>query len=185
MTVPSSIFELSQIEARSARADLAGRMKEFVSLYWLFKNVFHMSDDEIGTIIKQREEDVKREAMWQAEAEAEAQKLVQAASAAMGAEMGGMPGGAAPPEAPAPESVQLAGNRVLVRPRISVSKPSFLLPRVGPRGITEQELFRGAGRESEKRAEDKLDRILRNDVRLSRSLGELHGLLTDLARSQK
>jgi hypothetical protein len=122
---------------------------------------------------------VKREAQWQAEAEVDAQKLVQAAQLAMGG--GDMGAGGVPGGAPAPESI--VGGRAIIRPQFHVSKPSFLLPSRGPRGISEQELFRGGGRETEKRAEEKLDRILRNDARLGRSLAELKGLFTDLGRS--
>jgi hypothetical protein len=57
MTVPSSIFELAQLEVRNARADLASRMKEFVSLHWILSNVFGFGDSDIEMIMSQREED--------------------------------------------------------------------------------------------------------------------------------
>jgi len=54
MTVPSSIFELGQMEARRARADLASMMERHVSMYWLMKHIYKMSDDEIEDIVKQK-----------------------------------------------------------------------------------------------------------------------------------
>jgi hypothetical protein len=54
MTVPSSIFELGQMEARRARADLASMMERHVSMYWLMKHIYKMSDDEIEDIAKQK-----------------------------------------------------------------------------------------------------------------------------------
>lgn len=62
MQVPSAIFELAQLEVKNARADYAGRMKDFVSLYWILQTVFGFRDDEIKTIIAQKEEDARREA---------------------------------------------------------------------------------------------------------------------------
>lgn len=59
MTVPSSIFELGQMEVRRARADLASLMERHVSLYWLLSNVYGLSDDEIEEIKKQKEEEQK------------------------------------------------------------------------------------------------------------------------------
>jgi len=61
MTVPSAIFELAQLEVRNARADLATRMREHVSLAWVLKEVYNYSDPEVETIIKQRDEDIIRE----------------------------------------------------------------------------------------------------------------------------
>jgi hypothetical protein len=65
MTVPSAIFELAQLEVRNARADLASRMREHVSLAWVLKEVYSYSDPEIETIIKQRDEDIIREGQAQ------------------------------------------------------------------------------------------------------------------------
>lgn len=57
MTVPSSIFELGQMEVRRARADLASLMERHVSLFWLLKNVYGMSDTEIEEVTAQRKKD--------------------------------------------------------------------------------------------------------------------------------
>lgn len=60
MTVPSSIFELGQMEVRRTRAEIASSMERHVSLYWLLSNVYGMSDDEISEVMKQKEEEMKK-----------------------------------------------------------------------------------------------------------------------------
>jgi hypothetical protein len=59
MTVPSSIFELAQLEVQSTRAQFAQMMGELVSKHWILSKVFGLSDGEIEEIMKQREEDLK------------------------------------------------------------------------------------------------------------------------------
>jgi intein/homing endonuclease len=54
MAIPSSIFELGQMEVRRARADLASMMERHVSQYWLLSNVYGLSDDEIKNVSKQK-----------------------------------------------------------------------------------------------------------------------------------
>jgi len=60
MTVPSSIFELGQMEVRRTRAEIASSMERHVSLYWLLSNVYGLSDDEITEVMKQKEEEMKK-----------------------------------------------------------------------------------------------------------------------------
>lgn len=60
MTVPSAIFELAQLEVRNARADLAARMSDFVSIEWILSHIFQLSGEDISVILKQREQDAKR-----------------------------------------------------------------------------------------------------------------------------
>jgi hypothetical protein len=169
MTVPSAVFELAQMEVRNSRADLANRMKEFVSLHWIMSNVFGMSDGEIETVSGQRSEDAVREQVDMAQG--------QAASAAV---MSGIPAGAEGVEddnaAPAAESSAtiakaLRARQILLSPGKVVGKP-----------ISERELFAGS-RESEKRAHEKLDKLLKTDTRLAIRIEELRGLMTDLRGS--
>ena len=54
MTIPSSIFELGQMEVKRARADLASMMERHVSMQWLLSNVYGLDDDEIGDIAKEK-----------------------------------------------------------------------------------------------------------------------------------
>jgi intein/homing endonuclease len=77
MTVPSAIFELAQLEVRNARADLAGRMKDFVSMHWILSKIFGLSDEEIKDLTKQRSEDALQDSTARATAEAEGQKIMQ------------------------------------------------------------------------------------------------------------
>jgi hypothetical protein len=46
MTVPSSIFELAQMEVMTSKAQLAGMMGDFVSKEWILVNVFGFSEEE-------------------------------------------------------------------------------------------------------------------------------------------
>jgi hypothetical protein len=155
MTVPSAIFELAQLEVRNARADLAARMREHVSLRWVLENVYQLSDSDIEVIIKERSEDVVREGKAQAEVE----KLSAMAQAAA---------------QPGLENTEIPkGLKLLERKLLS-------LPRHMRGGISDQELHRGS-REAEKRAEGKLDRLLRQNDQTSRRLKEIGGLLRDVA----
>lgn len=54
MTIPSSIFELGQLEAMRTRADVAAMMERHVSQYWLLKNIYHLSDADIEAITKDK-----------------------------------------------------------------------------------------------------------------------------------
>lgn len=60
MTVPSAIFELGQLEVRTARANLAASMERHVSLYWLLSEIYGLSDDQIKDVMKQKEEEMKK-----------------------------------------------------------------------------------------------------------------------------
>ncbi len=60
MTVPSSIFELGQMEVRRTRAEIASSMERHVSLYWMLSNIYGMSDDEIENVMKQKDDEMKK-----------------------------------------------------------------------------------------------------------------------------
>ena len=158
MTVPSAIFELAQLEVRNARADLASRMKEHVSLRWVLENVYKLSDEDIKIIIQERSEDVIRDGKAQAEVE----KLSAMAQASAERAMGGM-------EALAPAAT---GLRLLERKLDSLSPSSR-------GGISEKELLKGS-REAERRAEGKLDQLLRSNDVQSRRLKEVGALVRDV-----
>lgn len=70
MEVPSHIYDLARIEVMNAKADLASRMGDFVSMHWVMSHVFGMSDSEIEAIRKEK----KKEKMGDAETAAEIQK---------------------------------------------------------------------------------------------------------------
>lgn len=157
MTVPSAIFELAQLEVRNARADLANRMREFVSLHWILRNVFAVAEEDIEVILGERQEDSIREALTSAKGEAAAQALVNPQG------QGQEPG--APPPPTGQDSVAESKQRIFMR---SMQRP-----------ITERELFAG-DREGEKRAEMKLNQLLKNDVRLAAKLADVSTMLHDI-----
>jgi hypothetical protein len=194
MTTPSSIFELAQLEVRNARADLASRMREHVSIHWVLANVFGMSDSEIEIVIKQREEDIIKGMAAEGKGQAVAAKYTE--QPGMGGEMEPEPVAVTtpPPEAapaPAPRAApagELAPaaaskesmKRLYTTYRQLRSSRSLHSPGAG--GISERELFRGS-REAEKRATDKLDRLIRSDRIISTRLHEVRGLVHELVRS--
>jgi hypothetical protein len=173
MTVPSAVFELAQMEVRNARADLANRMREFVSMKWLLSNVFALSDTEIETIFTQRTEDESRASVSMAQAQAAQQAVMSGIPQGMAPE-GDMP----PPEdatQPAGESAStiaraLHDGKILVSPGTRSQRS---------RGISERELFAG-DKESERRADAKLDQLLKTDRHVAARVEEIRGLVTDL-----
>ena len=190
MTTPSSIFELAQLEVRNARADLASRMREHVSLHWVLANVFSLGDKEIETVIKQREEDTVRDLTAEGKGQAAAQRL-QPQEGGFGGGFSGSAAGApaAPAASPAgettPESVTgpeaAASMQRFQRALHSYRSPRSLLTGRA-RGISEEELFRG-NREAEKRAEGKMDTILRQNKIMRGRLDEVRGLVREIVRS--
>lgn len=50
MSTPSAIFELAMVEVLAAKADLASRMQEFVSVRWIMQHIFGWADDEIDQV---------------------------------------------------------------------------------------------------------------------------------------
>jgi len=166
MTVPSAIFELAQLEVRNARADFANRMKEFVSEYWILSHIFGLNDTEVAQVVKQRRQDVERKAEEEAIAGAKAQK-------------------AASMFAPVPAEVEKNIRSAESLSSIGVSPQAIgAFQGKRARGISEQELFRG-DREAEKRAEGKLDKLLKNDLVLRHRVQELGGFLSDLRDSYR
>ena len=166
MTVPSAVFELAQMEVRNARADLANRMREFVSLHWILSKVFDMSDKDIEMIVQQRGDDVTREQISMAQAQAAANAV-----------MSGMPGSENPEDQPQPEGASPGEIAKALREQQVLLSPSTRVTRHRP--ISEKELFAGS-RESEKRAEEKLNQLLKSDKALGNRIEEMRGMLSDL-----
>lgn len=160
MTVPSAIFELAQIEVRAARADLADRMAEFVSLRWTLRNIFGMSDQEIETVIEERGEDVKRVARTGAEGEKIAASLLPAQEDATALT--------------AAKTLKQLQENVRIR-----NKKEGYAGR-----ITRSEMDRG-DRDSEARASEKLDSLLRSDKVLANRLVRVQSLLEELRDVQR
>ena len=188
MTVPSSIFELAQIEALSAKADLAGRLGLKFSDYYLYSKIFDINDDDIKVLMKQRERDMVRQGEWMG-------KQAAAQQAAMGAGMdqGGMPPGQQPPPFPdqgqGQQPPQAGGGGVQGAPAgpAPVQYPSQQtnsFARTTPL-MTEQSLFRHSGGEPEKRVDDKLVKLLKNDSSMTARLQEIRGLLKEVVVASK
>ena len=164
MTVPSAIFELAQLEVRNARADLASRMKEHVSLRWVLENVYQLSDEDIKLIIQERSEDVVRDGKAQAEVE----KMSAMAQASAERAMGGG-GGMESLMPPSPTS-----RLKLIERKLNA------LPAKLRGGISERELLSGS-RAAERRANGKLDRLLHENSAQTRQLKQVGALLRDVA----
>lgn len=171
MTVPSAIFELAQLEVRNARADLASRMKEHVSLRWVLTNVYQLADEDIETVLKERSDDIKREGAATAEAEKMSLRANAEVERENAAQAGGGGGGGAAPRfahAGTPKGMKLLEAKLAT------------LPDRIRRSISESEMSRGS-REGEKRANDKLDRLLRSNDQQVRRIREVGALLRDVA----
>jgi len=164
MTVPSAIFELAQLEVRNARADLASRMREHVSLRWVLENVYQLSNEDIGIIVQERSEDVIREGKAQAEVE----KLSAMAQAA--AEPPAAGGGA--------EGVSPTSRLKLIERKLNA------LPMKLRGGISEQELLRG-NKQAEKRADGKLESLMKANDLQARRLKEVGALLREVVAAAK
>jgi hypothetical protein len=198
MTTPSAIFELAQLEVRNARADLASRMQEFVSLRWLLSEVFDLNDEEISVLMQEREEDKIRDFVSEARAQAAAQdefpQFQPGAPAGAFAPQPGygqepgqdqdpgqqgqepQPGQEQPPgqdkqpgEEDKQRSLSLFSSRDDLRNRLIQKKAG---------AISERE--RVVQRDRDKRNEEKLDRLLKNDRALAGRMKELGLLLNDL-----
>lgn len=164
MTVPSAIFELAQLEVRNARADLAARMNDFVSLHWILKNVFGLPEEDIEVIIRERGEDTVRATVAQGKGEAEAQKLISAAAPGQG-----------PGDIGAGESLDLRMAAMMERVRERAKARGY-----GSVGISREEL-KERDPLAEKRASAKLDAILRTDKEMAARLKDTSKLLKELA----
>jgi hypothetical protein len=179
MTVPSAVFELAQMEVRNARADLANRMREFVSMQWILSKVFDMSDEDIKLVMVQRDEDLSRDQISQAKAQIASNAVM---SGMPGGDQGapggdaGAGGGAAGGDQGKPEATAREITKALASNKIDISPDTR---SIRTRAITERELLRG-DRDAEKRAEDKLEKLLKSDERLARRMGELKGMMADL-----
>ena len=61
MTVPSSIFELQQIEVMNAQAGLIETLSRHFSKEWLLQNVLHMSQDDAVVVVNDKSSENEKE----------------------------------------------------------------------------------------------------------------------------
>lgn len=185
MTVPSAIFELAQMEVRTARADLAARMRDFVSLHWILANVFGMSEDEIHEIQKDRTSEALRDAKTQGDAQMLSQPPMEEQPPEGEEEP---PPEEAPTEEPSPEAGAEARQPVsfLTQRNILTERLDRMRRRAHARGIptqsgiSDRELLAGKDREAERRLEEKFQHLLRNDKGLELRMRELSALLQEI-----
>ena len=206
MTIPSAIFELAQLEVQNARADLAARMDPFMDKYYLLSKVFKLSDEEIARVMQGRQDDAEREANIMASSQSIMQREVTAAGMqgqAQGqidmTQMMNAAGMQTPDQAQqsaqaqqqqmaqAQQQQQMAQAQQKPKPgqRESVIGGPLIRVRDGVRpreyyGL-ERSLFEGSKRGSEKRLDEKMDKLLRSDRMLQENLRQLSGLMKDLA----
>jgi hypothetical protein len=71
MTVPSSIFEMQQIEVMNAQAELANALSEYMPKQWILKHILHLTDDDAAHVTSDKNaeeaDDMKREAATQSD----------------------------------------------------------------------------------------------------------------------
>lgn len=60
MTVPSSIFELQQIEVMNAQAGLIQTLSEYFSEEWLLQKVLHLSRDEASEVSRLKADEIEK-----------------------------------------------------------------------------------------------------------------------------
>jgi Bacteriophage T4-like portal protein (Gp20) len=193
MTVPSAIFELAQLEVKNARADLGNRMREFVSLHWILSNVFGMSDAEIEIVFRERDEDSEREAYTQANQQGIIGKAVAAAGIEGQAQGQVDAQTITQTETPPEQLADIAKQQKAVVAGTSKPQESRVQwPLIQMKDRTrrtyydrERQLFEGGRKESEKRAEEKLEKLLKSDKIQSARLGELGQMLRELSGAVK
>ncbi len=59
MTVPSTAFEIAQIEVENTRAALAAQLEPFVSRKWILTRILGMSDSDADLIIKAKQKEMQ------------------------------------------------------------------------------------------------------------------------------
>ena len=58
MTIPSAILELAQLEAMNAKIDFASKFGDYVSSYWILSHIFGFTDNQIEKIYEQKAMDL-------------------------------------------------------------------------------------------------------------------------------
>lgn len=157
MTVPSSILELARMEVMNTTADLASRMGEMVSTKWLLVHLFKFSEDEAVKVMEEKNE----EKMKEGAVDAQIQKLQMAMDDEE--KTGGAP--------PLSDTQRLEQR---------ISK----LIKAVPKKDWRVEFDRGS-RDAEKRAEGKLDRLIRENAGVNKRIRELGGLVVDLRKTMR
>lgn len=164
MVIPSAIFELAQLEVRNARAEFADKMEKYVSMYWIMRNIFGFSDEEIEAIQKQRAKEAEG-----AGAEPEkggGRKRREGADTGRGMET---------PREPA--RALFSGSR-RIEPGSAFGANKYR-GRVEP--LTEEWLFKGRNRDHEKFMEDNFKKLMQRNRTTEHRLIEVKQMMRELS----
>ena len=118
MTTSSTIFELSQLELLNARAGAAQALIEYLPKDWILERVFEFSKDDAIFIQKAKRNEMRDDAMYQADTETKVMTTAQEAMGGMGGiEMQGQlpTGEEPPPTAPAEDAAEVAAAEAFFR----------------------------------------------------------------------
>lgn len=140
MNVPSSIFEMQQIEVMNARAALAQSMRDYMTVPWILANIFHFSDEDALFAAEAKRSENEMDALGNAQIQADilqrfpelgpegAMALQAGAEGGAGVPMGAE--GAAPMEgAPVPRGRLLTGLAPIAKTLATVQEGQAQIAR--------------------------------------------------------
>lgn len=158
MTVPSSILELARMEVLNTTADLASRMGEIVSTKWILIHLFKFTEEEAVAVMEENNEEKLKDGAVEAQVQKLQMQSVDDETASGGAPM-------------------------LTETQQMEMRLSKLIKAV--RRDDWRREFESGNRAAEKRAEVKLDRLLRENTVVRKQVRELGGLLVDLRKTMR
>lgn len=162
MMVPSAIFELAQLEVRNARAEFAEKMEKWVSHYWIMRNVFGYSDEEIEAIARQR----AKETEGGGAAPEKGRKRREGEDPRRGMDALHTP----------TQSLFSSGRRVEPGAMFGAN-----MPRRTVEPLTEEWLFKGRNRDHEKFVEDNFKKLMQRNRSTETRLMEVRGMMRELS----
>jgi hypothetical protein len=125
MPVPSSLFEMQQVEVWNARAGLAAALQPFFTGPWIMANIFHLSDEDALFAAEAKAHETEAQALAQASVQADIlqrfPELGPEGAMALGAPQPMMPPmlpGQAPQQAPA-EDVKRRVDKALTEMQVT------------------------------------------------------------------
>lgn len=156
MNVPSQILELARMEVMSAKSDLASRMKEDVGSQWVLEHIYNFSADEAKELMRSRD----KETLERGKIDAKVEKM----------RMG--------------EGVDEKGTPFALSEGERLERRISHLVTAVEKGDWRRE-FEGQVRSSNRRIEEKLDRVLRQNPSVGRRLTRLDGLLREVRHTMR
>jgi hypothetical protein len=167
LTVPSAIFELAQLEVRNARAEFAEKMEKYVSMYWIMRNIFGYSDEEIEAIQKQRAKEAAGAEAESAEGENKRKEVEDPRRR--------------------PDTLRVPARSLFSGGFGRRVEPGAIFganrPRRDLRPLTEEMLFKGGNRDHEKFVEDNFKKLMQRNRTTETRLTEVRGMMRELALS--